>query len=53
MIFRDNGDKASQVVPYTMLPPGSDNPRDLWKYMQGYEDKTGGNVLAHRAQRQP
>ncbi|MBD9649916.1 DUF3604 domain-containing protein [Ensifer sp. ENS09] len=47
VIFRDNADKASQVVPYTTLKPlGSDNPRDLWKWMQAYEDKTGGNVLA-------
>lgn len=47
VIFRDNGDKASQVVPYTTLKPmGSDNPRDLWTWMQGYEDRTGGDVLA-------
>lgn len=47
VIFRDNGDKADQVVPYTTLKPlGSDNPRDLWKWMQAYEDKTGGSVLA-------
>ncbi len=47
VIFRDNGDKASQVEPFTMYPPaGSNNPVDLWKWMQGYEDKTGGRVLA-------
>jgi hypothetical protein len=47
VIFRDNADKADQVVPYTTLKPlGSDNPRDLWKWMAAYEDKTGGNVLA-------
>jgi hypothetical protein len=46
VIFRDNADKASQVVPYTTLAPGSDNPRDLWKWMAAYEDKTGGSVLA-------
>lgn len=47
VIFRDNADKASEVVPYTTIKPlGSDNPRDLWKWMQAYEDKTGGNVLA-------
>ncbi len=47
VIFRDNGDKASQVVPFTVLPPsGSDNPRDLWKWMAAYEAKTGGSVLA-------
>ena len=47
VIFRDNGDKASQVEPYTTQPPlGSDNPRDLWKWMAAYEEKTGGSVLA-------
>jgi hypothetical protein len=25
---------------------GSDNPRDLWKWMKTYEEKTGGRVLA-------
>jgi hypothetical protein len=47
VIFRDNGDKASQVEPFTVYPPmGSDNPADLWKWMSAYEEKTGGNVLA-------
>jgi len=35
------------MEPYTTLKPrGSDNPRDLWKWMNGYEDKTGGRLLA-------
>ncbi len=47
VIFRDNGDKASQVEPFTVYPPfGSDNPRELWKWMAAYEKKTGGSVLA-------
>ncbi len=47
VIFRDYGDKAIQVEPYTTLKPlGSDNPVDLWKWMTAYESKTGGNVLA-------
>ena len=47
VIFRDNGDKASQVEPLTTQKPlGSDNPRDLWKWMTDYEAKTGGSVLA-------
>ena len=47
VIFRDNGDKALQVEPYTTIKPlGSDNPVDLWKWMEAYEEKTGGNVLA-------
>jgi len=47
VIFRDNGDKASQVQPFTVYPPyGSDNPAELWKWMDAYEQKTGGSVLA-------
>jgi hypothetical protein len=45
IIFRDNGDKASQVEPFTVYPPfGSDNPVDLWKWMDAYEKKTGGSA---------
>ena len=47
VVFRDGADKARQVEPYTtMRPVGSDDPKDLWKVLQAYEDKTGGNVLA-------
>ena len=47
VIFRDGGDKAGQVEPYTTLKPaGSDDPKELWKVLQAYETKTGGNVLA-------
>lgn len=46
VIFRDNGDKARQVVPFTVYPPGSDNPAHLWQWMAAYEEKTGGDVLA-------
>ena len=47
VIFRDNADKAKQVEPLTVYPPqGSDNPVHLWEWMQAYEDKTGGDVLA-------
>jgi len=47
VVFRDNGDKASQVEPFTVYPPyGSDNPAELWKWMDAYEKKTGGSVLA-------
>ncbi|RZL89666.1 MAG: DUF3604 domain-containing protein [Variovorax sp.] len=47
VIFRDDGRRASTVEPFTVLPPlGSDNPRDLWKWMSAYEQKTAGNVLA-------
>ena len=47
VIFRDDGHKASMVEPFTVYPPqGSDNPADLWKWMETYEEKTGGDVLA-------
>jgi len=47
LIYRDGGDKAGQLEPYTTLKPeGSDNPVDLWKWMQNYTDKTGGDMLA-------
>lgn len=47
VIFRDNADKAMQVEPFTCVPPlGSTNPIDLWKWMDAYEKKTGGSVLA-------
>jgi hypothetical protein len=46
VIYRDDADKASIIEPYTTLKPlGSDNPRDLWKWMQAYEQKTGGRLL--------
>jgi hypothetical protein len=47
VIFRDDGAKTSQIEPYTTFAPaGSDKPEDLWKALQAYEDKTGGQVLA-------
>ena len=47
VIYRDGGIKASMTVPYTTLEPlGSPDPRDLWKWMAAYEDKTGGAILA-------
>jgi len=47
VIFRDGGARASQVEPFTVYPPfGSDNPVDLWKWMDNYQTKTGGSVLA-------
>jgi hypothetical protein len=47
IIFRDGATKASLVEPYTTVKPlGGDNPRDLWKWMSAYEQKTDGQVLA-------
>jgi hypothetical protein len=47
VIYRDGGEKADVMEPLTTLrPAGSDNPRDLWNWMQTFEDRTGGQVLA-------
>ena len=47
VIFRDNGVKANLVDPLTTVKPwGSPDPRDLWKWMAAYEEKTHGRVLA-------
>ncbi len=47
VIYRDNGDKAKKMLPYTtQLPTSSDNPERLWNWMQNYENRTGGDVLA-------
>jgi hypothetical protein len=47
VVFRDDANRASQVEPYTTVPPvGSDDPKDLWKVLQAYEEKTGGQALA-------
>lgn len=47
VIFRDGAGRARLVEPYTTIKPlGSDNPRDLWKWMQGYANQTKGQVLA-------
>ena len=42
VIYRDGANKAGMMVPYTTLPPyGSPDERELWKWLQSYEDKTG------------
>jgi len=47
VIYRDGAEKASRLEPYTTIKPlGSDNPIDLWKWLQGYADQTGGDILA-------
>ncbi len=47
VIYRDGGDRARMMGPYTTLPPvGSPDPRDLWKWMATYEKTTNGDVLA-------
>ena len=44
VIFRDGKDEADQVIPFSNYD--STDPEDLWEWMQAYETKTGGQVLA-------
>jgi hypothetical protein len=44
VLFRDNKDKADQIMPFTAWQ--SEDPEDLWQWMADYEQKTGGRVLA-------
>jgi hypothetical protein len=44
VMFRDGAEKVTQIVPFSAFD--SENVEDLWAFMQGYEEKTGGSVLA-------
>ena len=44
VIFRDGGALAGRVLPFSAYD--SMDPEMLWKWMQTYEDKTGGRLLA-------
>ena len=44
VIFRDDADKVKTRIPFSNYD--SSDPEDLWDWMQGYEDETGGRVLA-------
>jgi len=44
VIYRDGKDKADQVAPLTTFV--TENPEELWTWMQQYEQKTGGQLLA-------
>lgn len=47
VILRDGGERARQVVPLTTQPPmGTQDPMDLYKWLENYEKKTGGQALA-------
>ena len=46
VVYRDGADKGGQMVPFTTERYGSPNPRDLWKWMDEYEARTGGRMLA-------
>jgi len=44
VVFRDDKEKAIQVKPISAFD--SNDPEDLWKWLQAYEEKTGGKILA-------
>jgi hypothetical protein len=44
VVFRDGKAKAEQIKPFSAFD--SENPEDLWAWLQAYEEKTGGQVLA-------
>ena len=44
IIFRDGKKKADQAVPFSSYD--SEDPEDLWNWMERYESKTGGRLLA-------
>jgi hypothetical protein len=47
VILRDDGSRAKQVIPLTTLPPfGTQDPLDLYKWLEDYETKTNGQALA-------
>jgi hypothetical protein len=44
VMFRDAADRVKQVLPFGAFD--SVDPEDLWAYLQNYEEKTGGRVMA-------
>lgn len=44
VIFRDDAEHANQIVPISAYD--TEDPEDLWTWMQNYEELTGGSVLA-------
>jgi hypothetical protein len=44
VIFGDGADRTSQILPFSSFD--SFDPQDLWKFLAGYENKTGGHAIA-------
>jgi hypothetical protein len=44
VLYRDGEEQARVMLPYTTAE--SFNPEDLWTWMETYEEKTGGRLLA-------
>jgi hypothetical protein len=47
VILRDDGNRARQVTPLTTQPPlGTQDPLDLYQWLEDYEARTRGQALA-------
>jgi hypothetical protein len=47
VILRDDGNRARMVIPLTTQPPtGTQDPLDLYKWLDDYQMKTGGQAFA-------
>mgnify|MGYP000743056644 CR=1 FL=1 len=47
VILRDGSHRAGMVIPLTTQPPlGTQDPLDLYKWLETYENKTGGQAFA-------
>ena len=44
VVFGDGAEKTGQTLPFSLFD--GDDPQDLWKYLETYEAKTGGNAIA-------
>ena len=44
VIFRDGASKVDQVLPFSAAD--SPNPEDLWRFLNRYEELTGGEVMS-------
>jgi hypothetical protein len=44
VIFRDNMDETSKILPLSSYD--TVDPEDLWKYLENYKTKTGGQAFA-------
>ena len=44
VVFRDGAEQAGRVEPFSAFD--SQDPRELWRYLDAYEKTTGGRVIA-------
>jgi hypothetical protein len=44
VLFRDGADRTGTILPFSSFD--SDNPEDLWRFLERYERDTGGRAMA-------